>query len=70
MGHDWIIDVLADVRRCARHNDMHLLTAQLDETMLVAAAEVANKRARPANWDGPDDPHQDTKPGEKPAARI
>jgi hypothetical protein len=54
MGHDWIIDVLSDVRRFARLNDMPQLSAQLDDAMLVATTEVANIRARPANWQ-PDD---------------
>lgn len=47
MGHDWIIDVLADMRSFARQNDMPLLGAQLDDAMVVATAEVADIRARP-----------------------
>ena len=48
MGHDWIIDVLADMRRFARQNDMPLLCAQLDDAMMVASAEVANMPAQPS----------------------
>ena len=62
MGNDWIIDVLGDVRAFARRNEMPLLCAQLDEAMLVAAAEVSNLRRRPANWQGErpaqTDPHR------------
>ncbi|WP_375255534.1 hypothetical protein [Yoonia sp.] len=52
MGHDWIIDVLADMRRFARQNDMPLLCAQLDDAMMVATAEVANMRTRPSMRSG------------------
>lgn len=42
MGRYWIIDVLADLRRFARENDMPLLTAQLEEAGLVAEVEIAS----------------------------
>lgn len=41
MGNDWIIDVLADLRAFAQKNDLPLLAVQLDETSLVAQAEIA-----------------------------
>jgi hypothetical protein len=40
MTHDWILDVLRDLRSFARHNDMHRLAEQLDDTALVAMAEM------------------------------
>jgi len=49
MGHDWIIDVLADMRSFALQNDMPLLCAQLDDAMQIATAEVAEIRAKPSS---------------------
>ena len=43
MGHDWIIDVLADLKTFARKNELPLLAAQLDETALIAFAEIDGK---------------------------
>ena len=43
MRSDWIIDVLADLRRFAEANDLPLLAEQLDDTALVATAEIACK---------------------------
>jgi hypothetical protein len=43
MGHDWIIDVLADLRSFARQNDMPLLGEQLEEAALVASVEIASR---------------------------
>lgn len=40
MGHDWIIDVLADLKSFARTNELHLLADQLDRTASVASAEI------------------------------
>ncbi|EBA12270.1 hypothetical protein [Roseobacter sp. CCS2] len=42
MGRNWIIDVLADLRRFARDNDLPLLSAQLEEAGLVAEVEIAS----------------------------
>lgn len=42
MANDWIIDVLADLRTFAQKNGLRSLAAQLDETALVAAAEIAS----------------------------
>lgn len=40
MGHDWIIDVLTDLRTFAAANDLDVLAAKLDDTQLVAEAEI------------------------------
>lgn len=40
MRNTWIVDVLADLRRFAEQNDLPLLAVQLDETTLVAQAEI------------------------------
>lgn len=42
MTQDWILDVLSDLRRFAAQNGMNALVEQLDDTLLVAAAEVAS----------------------------
>ena len=41
MGNGWILDVLADLRRFAQLNDLPLLAVQLDETAMVANAELS-----------------------------
>jgi hypothetical protein len=43
MQNDWIIDVLADVKAFAKANGLPILAAQLEETALVAAIEMASK---------------------------
>jgi hypothetical protein len=40
MGHKWIIDVLADLKSFASKNDLQMLALQLDETALIASAEI------------------------------
>ena len=46
MGHDWIIDVLTDLRAFARENEMGLLAAQIDEAVMVANVEIASKNTQ------------------------
>ncbi len=41
MAQDWIVDVLADLRSFALQNNMKTLAEQLDDTLLVAATEIA-----------------------------
>ena len=43
MANDWIIDVLADLRRFAGSNGLDALAEQLDDATLVAAAELASR---------------------------
>ncbi len=40
MTRDWIIDVLADLRTFSRQNGLPGLAEQLDDTILLAAAEI------------------------------
>ena len=40
MQHDWIIDVLSDLRTFADNHSLGRLTEQLDDTILMAAAEI------------------------------
>ncbi len=40
MPHDWIFEVLEDLRSFALANDLQALAAQIDTTLKVAEAEV------------------------------
>jgi hypothetical protein len=42
-GHDWIIDVLEDLKTYAKRNGMAELAAKTDETLTVARQEIASK---------------------------
>ncbi len=44
MNHNWILDVLADLRGFAATNGMDGLAEHLDDAMLIAAAEMAGDR--------------------------
>lgn len=41
MRYDWILDVLCDLKSFAKSNGLPSLAEQLDDTSLVAAAEIA-----------------------------
>lgn len=43
MAHDWIFDVLADLKSYARQNGLAALAEQLDEVSLLAACEIASQ---------------------------
>lgn len=45
MGAEWILDVLTDLKSYAVKNGLGILAEQLDDTRLVAAAELANLEA-------------------------
>ncbi|HMO08555.1 MAG TPA: hypothetical protein PKD10_13040 [Paracoccaceae bacterium] len=40
MRHDWIFDVLNDLRRYALANDLPALAAQAEKALVVARAEI------------------------------
>lgn len=40
--NDWILDVLADLKAFAMANGLCALAEQLDDTTIVAAAEIAS----------------------------
>lgn len=42
MEHDWILDVLADLRNYASRNNLPALAEQLQETSLLAAVEISS----------------------------
>ena len=42
MGQEWILDVLADIRRFAVNNRMPQLAEQLDDALMVATTEMAS----------------------------
>ena len=40
--NEWILDVLSDLRTFAAANGLNVLAEQLDDTRLIAAAEIAS----------------------------
>ncbi|MCH5374175.1 MAG: hypothetical protein JJ992_09375, partial [Planctomycetes bacterium] len=42
--NDWILDVLADLKSFASANGLGSLAEQLDDTTLIAAAEITSQR--------------------------
>lgn len=48
MGHDWILDVLTDLKTYARLNGLPALAGQLDDVAMVAAVELASSGEREA----------------------
>jgi len=46
VANDWILDVLADLKQFAARNDLTALAAQLDQTAVVAAKEIASTDMR------------------------
>ena len=52
MNADWILDVLADLKSYAAKNGLGVLAEQLDDTRLVAAAELASLDVRRAPLTG------------------
>ncbi len=45
MQHDWIMDVLEDVRSFAQRNEMPALAEHMGEALRLAAAELERRRA-------------------------
>lgn len=45
MKNDWILDVLADLRTFAQENNLPCLAVSLEDTSLVATAEIASAEA-------------------------
>jgi len=45
MANDWIIDVLADLKKYAAKNGLSALASQLDDATLIAATEIASIEA-------------------------
>lgn len=54
MRHDWIFDVLRDLKAFALANDLPGLAAKAEEAARVARVEVANLAPRPAPASDPD----------------
>lgn len=44
MGHNWIIDVIADLQKFAHSNALPLLAAELTKAKTVAVVEVATTK--------------------------
>jgi hypothetical protein len=47
MQHDWILDVLADLKAYAHKNGLPALARELDEATLIAATETASTQGKP-----------------------
>lgn len=45
MGHTWVFEVLADLRDYAKANGLTLIAAKVDELIVVARAELADRGA-------------------------
>ena len=45
MANDWILDVLADLKKYAAKNGLSALASQLDDATLIAATEIASNEA-------------------------
>ncbi len=56
MGHEWIIDVLADLKNYAGKNELTLLTTQLEKTAIVAFAEIEDRLEQPSHIERGDGP--------------
>ncbi|WP_390910938.1 hypothetical protein [Pseudosulfitobacter sp. SM2401] len=48
MRSDWILDVLTDLKTFARSNELMALAEQLEDTAIVAMAEIATLNERQA----------------------
>lgn len=46
MSHEWIFDVLADLRSYADKNGLQLVSEKTGELLAVARAEIAERSAR------------------------
>ncbi|MEL6101875.1 MAG: hypothetical protein AAFV87_17915 [Pseudomonadota bacterium] len=55
MKSDWILDVLTDLKTFARANEMPVLAEQLDDTAIVAMAEISSMKERQHAQGGDDD---------------
>jgi hypothetical protein len=47
MCHDWILDVLSDLKAYAIKNDLPALAAKVEETLAVTKAEIAAQVDQP-----------------------
>ncbi len=57
MAHEWILEVLQDMRSYSQKNGLPALTAQLDEALRVATQEIgpAGVGTAPKDQDDGDD---------------
>ncbi len=49
MAHDWILDVIADLKTYAKTNGLSVLADELEDAMLIAAAEIASVEGKAPN---------------------
>ncbi len=58
MGHDWVFEVLRDLKTYAESNGLVELAAKAEETLQVAKAEIAAQNAKAAGGRLPHDKTQ------------
>ena len=46
MAHDWILDVLADLKTYAKKNGLSALAIELDDAALIATTEIASTEGK------------------------
>lgn len=46
MAHDWILDVIADLKTYANKNGLSALADELGEASLIAATEIASAEGK------------------------
>lgn len=51
MRHEWVLDVLSDLKAFAQANGLGTLSDHLDTTLALAAAEIAKIDAAPRRED-------------------
>jgi hypothetical protein len=47
MRHDWLIDVLDDLKTVARQDGLHTTANQLDDCLALARREIDKKQNKP-----------------------
>lgn len=52
MGHEWIFDVLEDLRSYAAKNGLTALVAKTEEALAVAEAEIGARAGPPPDAEG------------------
>ncbi|MDP4034092.1 MAG: hypothetical protein Q8P60_14800 [Pseudorhodobacter sp.] len=66
MRHDWVFDVLKDLRSYALKNGLPLLAVQVEDTLRVARAEIAASDAEGDAGPQNGESHGGLPPGSRP----
>lgn len=63
MRDEWILDVLTDLRQFADANNLPLLAEQLDDTAIIATAEITTRDERASQRIHEDEHRDRIRPG-------